>query len=182
MTDSLGDHIRAGRARRSMSLKNLATATGLTQSFLSQVENNRASPSVASLRKIADALGTSVATFFTGGAPNGRLVRRVDRSVLVHPQRRWRDSLLTPVQGGRLQVIWSEIMPGAGSGDEPYSHDSDEECVVVIKGRLNFWVLGDFYQLRAGDALTFESRLPHRNHNPGPNKAEVLWVITPPSY
>lgn len=102
--------------------------------------------------------------------------------MLVHPQRRWRDSLLTPSLSGKLQVIFTEIEPGGGSGDEPYSHQSDEECVVLLKGRLDFWVGEEHYLLKAGDSLTFESRIPHKNHNPGPGRTEVLWIMTPPSY
>lgn len=182
MNDSLGERIRSIRDTRGQSLKQLAEATGLTQSFLSQVERDLTSPSVASLRKIAEALGTSVATFFAGGSPNGRLVRKDARAVMLHPKRRWRDSLLTPGTNGKLQVILSEIEPGGGSGDEPYSHNSDEECVVVLRGKLDFWVGDEHYALSAGDALTFESRLPHKNRNPGPGKTQVLWVMTPPSY
>ncbi len=182
MTDSLGERIRSMREGRGQSLKQLAEATGLTQSFLSQVERDLTSPSVASLRKIAEALGTSVAMFFVGGTPSGRLVRKDARPVLIHPQRRWRDSLLTPNSNGKLQVIWSEIEPGEGSGDEAYSHNSDEECVVVVTGKLDFWVGEEHYALETGDALTFESRIPHKNRNPGPGKTQVLWVITPPSY
>jgi transcriptional regulator with XRE-family HTH domain len=182
MTETLGATIRRTREKRGQSLKQLAAATGLTQSFHSQVENDRTSPSVASLRKIAEALGTSIGTFFAGGTPNGRLVRKGARAVMLHPQRRWKDSLLTPSLTGKLLVIFTEIEPGGGSGDEPYSHQSDEECVVLLKGKLDFWVGEERYRLRAGDSLTFESRIPHRNHNPGPARAEVLWIMTPPSY
>jgi quercetin dioxygenase-like cupin family protein len=79
-------------------------------------------------------------------------------------------------------VILSSIEEGAGSGEEPYSHDSDEECVVVLKGQLEFWVGEEHFRLSEGDALLFESRRLHRNRNPGPGRSEVLWVITPPSY
>src|SRR5712692_8274391 len=154
MNSSLGERIHSMREKRGQSLKQLALATGLSQSFLSQVEHDLTSPSVASLRKIAEALGTSVATFFAGGSPNGRLVRKDARAVLVHPKRRWRDSLLTPSLNGKLQVIWSVIEPGGGSGDEPYSNESDEECVVVIRGKLDFWVGDEHIKLKAGDALT----------------------------
>jgi mannose-6-phosphate isomerase-like protein (cupin superfamily) len=79
-------------------------------------------------------------------------------------------------------VILSTIEPGAGSGPESYAHDSDEECVVVLGGRLEFWVEEERFELQHGDALLFESRRPHRNRNPGPGSAEVLWIITPPNY
>jgi mannose-6-phosphate isomerase-like protein (cupin superfamily) len=74
------------------------------------------------------------------------------------------------------------VEPGQGSGEEPYTHESDEECVIILEGRLEFWVGDDAYLLDAGDSILFESRVPHRNENPGPGPARVLWVTTPPSY
>jgi transcriptional regulator with XRE-family HTH domain len=178
----LGRRIRTLRERRGMSLKAVSEAAGVSESFLSQVERGVASPSVASLRGIAEALQESVAAFFAEGEEAGQLVRVADRRRLVHPKRLWEDVLLTPRTSKRLQVILSTVQEGQGSGDEPYSHDSDEECVVVLEGRLEFWVGEEHYLMEEGDSLLFESRLPHRNVNPGPGQAKVLWVITPPSY
>jgi transcriptional regulator with XRE-family HTH domain len=178
----LGRRLRSLREDRSLSLRTVAEAAGVSVSFLSQVERGIASPSVASLRRIAEALGESVGSLFEGPAVTGRLVRVGDRRRLVHPQRRWEDVLLTPPSAKRLQVILSTVEAESGSGAEPYTHDSDEECVIVLRGSLEFWVENERFDLREGDALLFESRRPHRNRNPGPGKAEVLWVITPPSY
>ncbi len=179
----LGMTIRRLRESRQLSLKEVAARSGLTQSFLSQVERNLTSPSVASLRKVAQALGVPLAALFQGPTtPEDHVVRRSERRQLVHPRRQWRDYLLTPNLTGKLQVILSVIEPGCGSGDEPYAHDSDEECVVILRGRLEFWVGSDWYLLEEGDSIVFESRIPHRNRNPGPDQAEVLWITTPPSY
>ena len=178
----LGARIRSLRERKGLPIRSVADAAGVSESFLSQVERGVASPSVASLRRVAEALSESVGALFQGGEASGRLVRVRDRRRLLHPQRQWEDVLLTPSTAGKLQVILSTIEAGAGSGDEPYSHDSDEECVIVLKGALSFWVDDERFDLEEGDALVFESRRPHRNHNPGPGKAEVLWIITPPSY
>lgn len=179
----IGVTIRRMREERQLSLKDLAGKSGLTQSFLSQVERGLTSPSVASLRKVAQAFGVPLAALFQGPvAPENHVVRRDQRRQLVHPGRQWRDYLLTPNLTGKLQVIWSVIEPGGGSGDEPYAHDSDEECVVLLHGRLEFWVGPDHYSLDEGDSIVFESRIPHRNINPGPERAEVLWITTPPSY
>ena len=52
----------------------------------------------------------------------------------------------------------------------------------MLRGILEFWVGEEHHRLKAGDALTFESRIPHKNKNPGPHKAQVLWIMTPPSY
>lgn len=179
----LGMTIRRLREGRQLSLKEVATRSGLTQSFLSQVERNLTSPSVASLRKVAQAYGVPLAALFQGESlPESRVVRRDERRQLIHPARQWRDYLLTPNLTGKLQVILSVIEPGGGSGEEPYAHDSDEECVLMLRGRLEFWVGSDRYMLEEGDSIVFESRIPHRNRNPGPEQAEVLWITTPPSY
>jgi transcriptional regulator with XRE-family HTH domain len=178
----LGARIRALREEKGLSLRPVAEHAGVSESFLSQVERGVASPSVASLRRVAEALGESVGALFDGPGGEGKLVRVRDRRRLVHPLRHWEDVLLTPQESRRLQVILSSIEEGAGSGEEPYSHDSDEECVVVLKGQLEFWVGEEHFRLSEGDALLFESRRLHRNRNPGPGRSEVLWVITPPSY
>ncbi len=179
---ALGARIRSLREARNLPLRHLAEEAGVSESFLSQVERGVANPSVASLRRVAEALGESVGALFEGPMLAGQVVRGMDRRRLVHPQRQWEDVLLTPANARRLQVILSVIEAGGGSGDEPYTHESDEECVIVLKGRLEFWVDEERFELSEGDSLLFESRRPHRNRNPGPSKAEVLWVLTPPSY
>jgi transcriptional regulator with XRE-family HTH domain len=178
----LGTRLRELREERSLSLKVLATKAGVSESFVSQVERGSANPSVASLRKLAEALGMSIGALFEDHGAGQRLVRAGERARFIHPQRRWEDFLLTPRNSKRLQVILSVIESGEGSGDEPYAHESDEECVVVLKGSLEFKVGREDYLLEEGDSITFESRTPHWNRNPGPAKAEVLWITTPPSY
>lgn len=178
----LGRKVRELREGRGLSLKALAERAEVSESFVSQVERGVANPSVASLRRLASALDASVGSLFQGATSRGRVVRSGERGRLVHPRRGWEDFLITPHDARRLQVILSIIEPGEGSGDEPYSHDSDEECVVVLKGSLDFRVGDDEYHLAEGDSLLFESRIPHWNRNPGPSKAEVLWIITPPGY
>src|SRR5216684_3955341 len=169
----LGATIRKLREGRQLSLKEVAARSGLTQSFLSQVERNLTSPSVASLRKVAQAFGVPLTALFQGPTtPEDHVVRRNERRQLIHPKRQWRDYLLTPNLTGKLQVILSVIEPGGGSGDEAYAHDSDEECVLILRGRLEFWVGSDWYLLEEGDSIVFESRIPHRNSNPGPDQAE----------
>ncbi|MFN2489281.1 MAG: helix-turn-helix domain-containing protein [Actinomycetota bacterium] len=178
----LGRSVRRLRAERALSLKQLAERASVSESFISQVERGVANPSVASLRRIAEALGTSIGALFDGRKLKGVVVRADDRAQLMHPRRKWQDFLLTPQAAKRLQVILSVIEPGAGSGKKPYAHDSDEECVIVLQGRLEFRIEDESYVLEEGDSLTFESRLPHWNRNPGDTKTEVLWIITPPSY
>ena len=178
----LGARIRALRLSRGQTLRELAGRAGVTESFLSQVERGVASPSIASVQRIARALDQSIAQLFAEQESHGELVRVDDRRRVSYPGLGAIDEFLTRDPDGKLQVILSTIEPGGGTGDEPYSHESDEECVIVLEGELDLWVGDERYRLHAGDAVTHSSRVPHRNTNPGPGVARVLFCITPPSY
>lgn len=178
----LGRRIRALRSKRGLTVAELAKRTGYTPSFISQVEKDITNPSIASIQKIARTLGASVSTFFDENHGKRLVVRKTERRKIVFPRNQVTDYLLSPSLAGHLQMIYTEILPGGGSGGEPYTHDSDEECAVVLQGRLRFWVGDDAHLLKEGDSITFESRIPHRWENAGRGKAIVLWAITPPSY
>ena len=178
----LGARIRARRLARRATLRQLAAQAAVTESFLSQVERGVASPSIASVQRIARALDTSIAELFAADESAGTVVRVGDRRKIVYQGLGAVDEFLTRGTDGRLQVISSTIEPGGGTGDEAYTHDSDEEVVVVLEGALDLWVGAEHYRLETGDAVTHPSRVPHRNTNPGPGVARVLFCSTPPSY
>ena len=178
----LGARIRALRLARGSTLRQLAAEAGVTESFLSQVERGVASPSIASVQRIARALGQSIAELFATDESAGSVVRVGDRRRVAYQGLGAIDEFLTRSTDGRLQVILSTIQPGGGTGEEAYSHDSDEEVVIVLEGVLDLWVGPEHYRLETGDAVTHSSRVPHRNTNPGPGVARVLFCITPPSY
>ena len=178
----LGARIRALRVARGATLRQLAAQAGVTESFLSQVERGVASPSIATVQRIARALGQSIAELFAADERAGSVVRARDRRRVVYQGLGAIDEFLTRATDGKLQVILSTIEPGGGTGDEAYTHDSDEEVVVVLEGALDLWVGPEHFRLEAGDAVTHSSRLPHRNTNPGPGVARVLFCITPPSF
>jgi transcriptional regulator with XRE-family HTH domain len=178
----LGARIRALRLGRGQTLRELASTAGVTESFLSQVERGVASPSIASVQRIARALGQSIAELFAADERAGSVVLAGERRRVVYQGLGAIDEFLTRSTEGKLQVILSTIEPGGGTGDEAYTHDSDEEVVIVLEGSLDLWVGQEHYRLEAGDAVTHASRIPHRNTNPGPGVARVLFCITPPSF
>ena len=178
----LGPRIRSLRQARNVTLRELAERAGVTESFLSQVEREVTSPSIASVQRIARALDLGIAELFVDDQPLGRVVRRAERHRIAYPGLKAVDEFLTLGKDGRLQVILSTIEPGGGTGEEPYTHDSDEEVVIVLEGRLELWVGDEEHVLEAGDAITYSSRQLHRNRNPGPSPAVVLFCATPPSF
>jgi transcriptional regulator with XRE-family HTH domain len=178
----LGPRIRALRQARRLTLRDVSERAGVTESFLSQVERDVTSPSIATVQRIAHALDLSIAQLFAEEPATGRVVRREARRRVAYPGLKAVDEFLTANMAGKLQVILSTIEPGGGTGAEPYTHDSDEEVVVVLSGVLDLWVGDEHYVLREGDAITFPSRLPHWNMNHGETEAVVLFCVTPPSF
>ena len=178
----LGARIRTLRVANGATLRELASRAGVTESFLSQVERGVASPSIASVQRIARALDQSIAQLFAEPAAVGRVVRVADRRRVAYPGLGAVDEFLTHPTPGRLQVILSTIEPGGGTGDEAYTHESDEEVVLVLEGRLELWVGDEHHILQEGDTITHSSRQPHRNRNPGPGRTVVLFCSTPPSF
>lgn len=178
----LGSRIRSLRHGRRLTLRALSARAGVTESFLSQVEREVTSPSIASVQRIAQALDLSVAQLFADEPSPGRVVRREARRRVATPGLKSVDEFLTANMAGKLQVILSTIQPGGGTGAEPYTHDSDEEVVIVLEGTLDLWVGDEHYVLREGDAIAFQPRLAHWNVNEGASPAVVLFCVTPPSF
>lgn len=117
----LGPRIRALRRARQVTLRELAERAGVTESFLSQVEREVTSPSIASVQRIARALDLGIAELFVDEAPLGRVVRRGERRRIVYPGLNATDEFLTAGRDGRLQVILTTLEPGGGTGDESSS-------------------------------------------------------------
>ena len=179
----VGERLRAIRTLRRATLKTVAERAELSESFLSQVERGRANASVASLKRIAAALGVNVADLFE---PNGSTVRpRVLRKE-VRPNLAFgtlgRKFMLTPRPLENLQVIVGELDAGGSTGDEPYTHGDSEELLVVLDGHISLQLGAEVFELSTGDSIDYRSSTPHRLVNVGADPAEVMWIISPPSY
>ena len=178
----VGERLRAIRGLRRATLKTIADRAGVSESFLSQVERGKASASIASLRRIAGALGVSVADLFEpGGPPRPRVLRREERPSLAFGTL-GRKLLLTPRPLQQLEVFVGELDPGGSTGAEPYAHGDSEELFVVLTGSVQLELGGDRHELGTGDSIDYRSSTPHRVTNVGEERAEVMWIISPPSY
>lgn len=178
--DGVGKRLRAARMAKGLSARQLAAQADVTPAYLSRLETGQLSPTVSTLSKVMQALGEPVALLFNGNDAPGPLVRREERRIIRNHG--VADELLSPTRSGRLEVLETVITSGAGSGDEPYSHGGDEECIVVLAGNLRVDIRDTIYDLGVGDALTFACRTPHRWTNPGSDEARALWIITPAGY
>jgi transcriptional regulator with XRE-family HTH domain len=179
----VGERLRAIRTLRRLTLRMVAERTGLSESFLSQVERGRANASVASLKRMAAALGVNVADLFEpdGTRSRPRVLRRESRPMLTFGTL-GRKYMLTPRPLEHLQVIVGELDSGGSTGDEPYTHGDSEELLVVLAGVVHLQLGTEVFELREGDSIDYRSSTPHRLTNAGDATAEVMWIISPPSY
>jgi len=178
---SLGEFLRQERERRGITIEQVASATGLTKGFISQLERDTTTPSLSSLARICDALGVRMGDVFDeSGSDLVRVIRRDERRAVEWDPNHF---LLSPPSEQRLQAIESHIPPQSGAGDEQYSFPGDIEFVYVLSGALELRVGEDAYTLSPGDALTYPLREPHTWRNPSAEEAAVvLWVAVPNPY
>ncbi len=174
-----GQRFRRLRARRGLSLAQVARATGVSVGFLSALERGQMRSSVATLRRIARFYRTNILSLFETAGENRRLVRPAHRKILETKD------------GVRMELLaWGNTVmephlfrvKGGGGSGESYVHEG-EEFLHVLRGGFEIW-LGDdeHYVLKTGDSLYFESSTPHRWRNPGRSEAWLLWVNTPPTF
>ena len=175
---AIARHLRRLRAKRGLSLAQVANAIGISIGFLSAMERSQMSGSVGTLRKLARFYKTNILDLFDASGASGRRVRPVDRKVLVAGA------------GVRMELLaWGNtvmephlfrIAPQAGSG-ESHAHEG-EEFIYVLRGDLEISLDGEHYLLKRGDSFYFESSTGHRWKNPGRRETLVLWVNTPPTF
>lgn len=167
-----------------MTLRDLAKLSGCSISFLSQLERDLISPTVASLRKIADALGVTITSFFEDDASG------MD-SVMVRSDQRVRigskaskvvyESLKPRGANSVLEPLYHILEKGAYSGDD-YNVHLGEEFVYVMKGRVEITLDGKPMTLDEGDSAVYNSNIPHRWKNIFDGETILLWVNTPPTF
>jgi quercetin dioxygenase-like cupin family protein len=161
----------------------MARKADISAGYLSQIERDLAVPSVQTLGKIADALGTSLSRLFEEAESPPTLkqlvVRRERRKTILYKGSTSTNELLVPDLKGQLEVILSQIRPGTRS---PVYQHPGEEFGFVLRGRLRLWVGAEPFDLRRGDAIRFPATTPHHWESRSRGRTEVLWAVSPPSW
>lgn len=174
-----------------MSQRELAGRAGLTNAAISLIEQNKSSPSVASLKRLLDAIPMTLSEFFSEvedtGAP--KYFYSADEFVELSPQDiglgagAMRVSLRQLGDASRhaLQVLHETYPPGSDTGPDLLTHEG-EEAGVVIEGIIEITVADQIRVLNPGDGYLFDSRLPHRFRNIADTRCVIVSACTPPSF
>ena len=180
----IGQGLRELRKAMGLTLNDVASAAGISVSYLSQIERNVSRLPIGVLKKLSDVLGVHMNWFFQSGTQGpiderDVIVRASNRRTLSFTGLGITEELLSPNLSGPIELLVSTIHPGSDS--EYYSHDGSE-AGVVITGTLQLWVGERHFELHEGDSFAFPSSTTHRCANTGDDPVKVLWVITPPHY
>jgi transcriptional regulator with XRE-family HTH domain len=187
----VGRKIRVRRLQAGLTLQRLASAVGVSQSLISQVERGLASPSITTLRRIAGALEVPIAALFLGdeAASSGEtdrlgrrlVVRRPERKRLHVPRSKIGYELLTPDLNRRIEFLWIAYEPGSVTHPAPMSHPGEENA-VCLEGSVVVTIDGQDFVLNEGDSISFDSGRAHRVENRTDKRAVLISAITPPSF
>lgn len=181
----IGQKLKTIRKQRGLSQRELASRAGLTNGTISLIEQNRTSPSVASLKSLLDAIPISMAEFFSTieDADTPKVFYKANEFTEIAPDSAGKLSLrmLGDAQNHTLQVLHETYPPGADTGPEAISHEG-EEAGIVVRGSIEVTVNGSSAILNPGDGYLFDSRQPHRFRNIGKDVCEIVSACTPPSF
>lgn len=201
----LGKNIRKERQNRQLTLEKFSQMTGLSKSFLSQVERGITEPSITSLKKIAKQFGFSVVNLFQNGdtlnanweyhkAPirlQEKPMNYVEKAEVVRADKRKRFALpgsnviydlLTPDMNRQLEVMYMRVAKNENSGEQPMLDPPGEKVGLVLKGSIEVSVGSEVYQLGEGDSIYYPANVPHSWRALEGDPIEVVWILTPPSF
>jgi transcriptional regulator with XRE-family HTH domain len=174
----VGKRLRQLREEHGISMRKLATLSGLSANALSMIERGKTSPSVSTLYKLADALEVPITAFFSGVPEKEQIVfiKAEARAHVPFMRGTW-EGLGGEQFVGRVEPFVLTLESGASSGPHHMAH-SGHEFVFCLRGQLEYQVENQFYILDPGDSLLFAAQLRHRWRNAGGTVTNALIMLS----
>lgn len=180
--DALGLSVRRLREAYGLSQRELARLASMTNGAISMIEQDRVSPSVATLKKILDAFGLSLTEFFSSDfEPDSTYFYRKDEMTKIAEGQLALRQIGVGRPNRKLQVLHETYQADGDTGVTMLSHEG-EEAGVVVRGQIEITVGNQCSILAKGDGYYFDSRIPHRFRNVGSEECEIVSVCTPPTF
>jgi transcriptional regulator with XRE-family HTH domain len=172
----VGSRIRSLRKRRGLSLLALSEQSGLSPNAISRIERGENSPTVSSLRRLANGLDVSVIDLFKEEKIATTIFVKEDNRSQTRAAGATIESLGSGLPEQGLEPIWITIEPGSGSTNDTVTHPG-EEFVLCLEGCVEYRVADRLYKLERGDSLFFKAGQPHCFYNPTENIAVILLML-----
>jgi len=178
-TISIGDKIKQLRIKLGLTQEELAARTELSKGFISQLERDLTSPSIATLMDILEALGTNIRDFFNESMEEKIVFSSDDIFVQEEDgyEIRW---LVTTSQKNDMEPILLTVEPG-GKSEVQNPHEG-EEFGHILAGTATLCIGNRRMKVRKGDSFYFKPTQQHWIENNGKLTTKLLWVASPPSF
>ena len=176
----IGESIKLRRLMLGLTQEELAARTELSKGFISQLERNLTSPSIATLMDILEALGTDISDFFAQSGDE-KFVFTPDDMFIKESEDGYSICWLVPnAQKNALEPILVTLAPGSSTyTDDPHE---GEEFGYVLSGSVTLVMGLHRHKLHKGDSFCFKPASEHYLMNHTQREAKVIWVATPPSF
>ena len=174
----LGEKIKSMRHQKGLTQEELANRCELTKGYISQLENNLNSPSIATLTDILSALGSNLAEFFREEKDEKvvftkeEFIEKDSDGVLF----RW---LIPNAQKNMMEPVTIELKQNTSTAED-FPHEG-EEFGFVLEGKIAVRIGKKDYLCKKGEAFYYSASLPHAIVNRGSGTAKFLWISTPPN-
>ena len=176
----IGSKIRELRLKADLTQEELGDRCELTKGYISQLENDVTSPSIATLEDIVAALGTTLVELFSESQPEQSPVYRADDYFVKENDGYVTHWLIHNGVINEMEPILVEIKAGC-STDSDNPHEG-EEFGFVLEGKMRLFIGNKSYELKKGDSFYFKSEKVHFLKNVGAKTAKILWVSSPPNF
>jgi len=171
---NVGRKIRHLRKEHELTIRQLATGCDLSPNAISLIERGEVAPTVATLCKIAYALGVSASSLFQEVCPNEIIFSPAGQESIAEQAIAALSCAVEPPGRPHAQPA-AEAAPEAPVAESVCT----PECVLCLNGQIEYQVNGQSYRLRPGDSLSFNGHVLHCWRNPGPNTAIAVMVLQP---
>ena len=175
----IGSKIKQLRQQLNLSQAELADRCELTKGYISQLENDITSPSIATLCDILAALGTDLADFFKK-EDDERVVFGQDDFIEMRDDGMTLKWIIPNAQKNMMEPIILELLPGASSAED-FPHDG-EEFGYVLDGKIRITLGKKVYTCKRGETFYYRANTTHTISNAGKTIAKLLWISTPPNF
>lgn len=177
----IGAKIKRLRIQNGLTQEELADRSELTKGFISQVERDLTSPSIATLVDILEGLGTNLQEFFNENIDEKIVFSKDDVFETENEDLKYILKWIIPnAQKNQMEPILIEIESG-GTTKEDTPHEG-EEFGYVINGNIYIHIGMEKYKVKKDESFYFKANSNHYISNAGKTKARIIWVSTPPSF
>lgn len=179
----LGNKIRSIRKSQDLKLNDIAEKSGLSVSYISQLERDLVEPSLSSLKKIASALNTPVYLLIDDLESDNLLVRKEDRPTMLFSSSDTKFEIVSTRSSGdnfepKMLMVEFFIPPETEDSENYVSHEADE-LILLLEGEVEIIYGESVYTLHEGDSMYIQQNVPHKIVNKSDKEAVGYYVVTP---